>query len=134
MVERKFKKWQLAFIVGLIFIIPIIIVFQYTSGADIVIEINPTESCFPQEDNTCFFRIGSGSTTRFEESNTQYTVFGERVVCFRTEPIGLSLAPPEVQCNDVGIFAKENWRLGISHADLIDGGFIDTLIFSKIGT
>ena len=139
MVQREFKKWQLAFIVGLIFIIPVIIVFQYTK-ADITIEINPTEPCFPQEDDTCFFRIGSGSTTRFEESDTQYTVFGERIVCFRTiedvaEPMGdIALAPPDVQCNDVGIFDKENWRLAISHADLIDGGFIDTLIFSRIGT
>ncbi len=61
MVERKFKKWQLAFILGLIFIIPIILVFQFTN-ADIVIPINPD---MESTERHCIFKdtdFGGGGT------------------------------------------------------------------------
>ena len=82
MVERKFAKWQLAFIVGLIFIIPVILVFQY-SKADIVIDRFENE-------NGCEFISGGeiklictytsdpdGTIIKVTQSNSAWILTGE---------------------------------------------------------
>lgn len=83
MVERKFKKWQLAFIVGLIFIIPLIVLFQFTK-ADIVIDRFANE-------NGCEFISGGdiklictyiisdadGTIIKVSQSNSAWILTGE---------------------------------------------------------
>ncbi len=80
MVERKFKKWQLAFIVGLIFIIPVILVFQYTK-ADITIPIISqgfVSEC-SDDGKVCAFNSNSNKILSITEDDRFWTISGN---CF----------------------------------------------------
>lgn len=141
MVEREFKKWQLAFIVGLIFIIPVIIVFQYT-GTDIVIDFddNPFKNkCFLGQ-SECVY---DSDATELREDDTYWWILGTDVWCVKsqmsfTEPVtnpNIEITQDsEVSCNDIAMFDKNDWDFSILHLDLIDGGFLDRYIFTLKGT
>ncbi|MCP6727142.1 MAG: hypothetical protein KJI69_03900 [Patescibacteria group bacterium] len=125
MVERKFKKWQLAFIVGLIFIIPLIVLFQYTK-ADIVIDRFGNE-------NGCEFISGGdiklictytsdpdGTIIKVTQSNSAWILTGECVttvgnnfVKFGQENPTVSALPPAIDtlddCINIIIFEMDNY-------------------------
>jgi len=119
MVERKFKNWQLAFIVGLIFIIPVIIVFQYTS-ADIVITFDEQNGCEGSEPFVCtFFSNPDAMIIILVESDVKWTLSG---TCITTdgelfskgisEFPEISFSPPAdfEQCRDMISFDKDMWN------------------------
>ncbi len=130
MVERKFKKWQLAFIVGLIFIIPVILVFQYTK-ADIVINIDTDfkNQCFFGQSVCTYDKLiinfeGQVDQNPFEfrETENNWQIIGDNVFCIHTErsvavpvsdPVGVITEETEVSCNNIAVFDKDEWNLQI---------------------
>lgn len=130
MVERKFKKWQLAFIVGLIFIIPVIIVFQYTS-ADIIINIDEDFKnqcffgqpvCVYDKEIAVFGSINTGKEIQFQELSDEWRIIGEDVFCFKvdgsfvepiSDPVGVIIPQSNITCNNIASFEKSDWDLKI---------------------
>ncbi len=130
MVERKFKKWQLAFIVGLIFIIPLIVLFQYTK-ADIIINIDEDFKnqcffgqpvCVYDQEIRIFSSINTGKEIEFRELSDEWRIIGENVFCFKVDgsfaepvanPVGIVTEKDDVTCNNIASFEKNDWDLRI---------------------
>jgi len=119
MVERKFKKWQLAFIVGLIFIIPIILVFQYTKS-DIVIDFgSKTNGCDFTDETVCTYIsdpdkviiILSESVDKWTLTGNCITTAGEIFGKGTREFPQISFEPPSdfEECRDMISFDKDIW-------------------------
>ncbi len=130
MVERKFKKWQLAFIVGLIFIIPMIILFQYTK-ADIVINIDDdfknqcffgqTECVYDKRINITFEDSQRIPIIQFRETVNNWQIIGDNVWCIQGRSVAIPVTNPqqeitkdsEVSCNNIAVFDRDEWDLQI---------------------
>ncbi len=152
MVLKKLTKIELAFLAGIILIIPFIIVFQLANQPD----INISDLTFPindrdQFENQCFFgqtecvytedsrKLGE---IQFRETQNNWQIIGTDVWCIKTErtvavpvsdPVGVITQETEVSCNNIAIFDKNEWDLAIFHADTIDG-FFNTFTFTMKGT
>jgi len=144
MVQREFKKWQLAFIAGLLFVIPVILLFQYTK-ADIVIDFDNPEvdpfrnKCFLGQSECIYHSFGGTQFPNVElrEDTTYWWILGEDVWCVKsqmsfTEPVtnpNLEITQDSViSCNDIAMFDKDDWDF----SSFINGE--PTYIFTLKGT
>jgi len=145
MVERKFKKWQLAFIVGLIFIIPVILVFQFTN-ADI--ELRPQDSIqgCGSTPTTCQY-VTNGAlgfdpimiTERDDKwllrgncVDTKGESLARALAIADRDGINLDISFPSNpdECLDSVIFLKKDWDRSLEFTEVIE---LNTFTLKEVG-
>lgn len=148
MALKRLTKFELAFLAGIILIIPFIIVFQL-SKADINIgdftspiqDTDPFANMCIEGDFRCIYLQSDNKLGEiiFTETETRWQIAGDNVWCVKfkptasepiADPIGsIGESQPSIICNNLAIFDKSEWNLTIFHADTLDG-FFNTFTFT----